>query len=70
MAKQPLTLTARTGSGVHTGIENIHCATEKRMMLPIPPPTATKKYLLMNWYDIDRTQAAATARHSDGYSEA
>src|SRR5271166_3195095 len=47
MAKQPLTLTVRIESGVHTGIEDIHCIKAKRIRLPIPPPIATKKYLLI-----------------------
>ena len=47
MIKQPLTLMIRIDSGVHTGIEDTHCAIAKRIRLPIPPPTATKKYLLI-----------------------
>src|ERR1700731_3559908 len=47
MAKQPLTLTIRIASGVHTGIEDIHCVNAKRIRLPIPPPIATKEYLLI-----------------------
>src|SRR5271165_493751 len=47
MAKQPLTLTIRIESGVHTGIEDIHCVIPKRIRLPIPPPIATKRYLLI-----------------------
>ena len=47
MAKQPLTLMIRIESGVQTGIEDIHCVIPKRIRLPIPPPIATKKYLLI-----------------------
>src|SRR5271166_1608986 len=47
MAKQPLTLMIRIESGVHTGMEDIHCVIPKRIRLPIPPPIATKKYLLI-----------------------
>jgi hypothetical protein len=47
MAKQPLTLMIRIESGVHIVIEDTHCAIAKRIRLPIPPPIATKKYLLI-----------------------
>src|SRR5271169_3463273 len=47
MAKQPLTLMIKIESGVHTGIEDIHCVIPKRIRLPNPPPIATKKYLLI-----------------------
>jgi len=47
MAKQPLTLMIRIESGVHTDIDDTHCAIAKRIRLPIPPPMATKKYLLI-----------------------
>src|SRR5260370_12315425 len=47
MAKQPLMLMTRSESGAHTGIEDIHCVIPKRIRLPIPPPIATKKYLLI-----------------------
>ena len=47
MAKHPLTLMIKIEIGVQTRIEEIHCAIPKRMRLPIPPPIATKKYLLM-----------------------
>ena len=47
MAKQPLTLMIRIESGAHFDIENTHCAIAKRIRLPIPPPIATKKYLLI-----------------------
>ena len=45
--KQPLTLTIRIASGVHSAMEDTHCAIAKRMRLPIPPPSATKRYLLI-----------------------
>ena len=45
--KQPLTFTIRIASGVHTAMEDTHCAIAKRMRLPIPPPIATKRYLLI-----------------------
>jgi hypothetical protein len=47
MMKQPLMFMTRIGSGVHTGTDDTHCAIAKRIRLPIPPPSATKRYLLI-----------------------
>jgi hypothetical protein len=47
MAKQPLTLTTKIESGAHPAKESTHWPMAKRIRLPIPPPMATKKYLLM-----------------------
>jgi hypothetical protein len=55
MAKQPLTLMTRIESGIQTGIENTHCAIAKRIRLPIPPPIATKEYLLINPKRLDES---------------
>jgi hypothetical protein len=45
--KQPLTLIIKIESGAHGDIGAIHSDIAKRRRLPIPPPIATKKYLLM-----------------------
>lgn len=37
----------KIGNGVHTIMEDIHCAIANRIRLPIAPPIATKKYLLI-----------------------
>ena len=64
MTKQPLTLTIKIESADHIGVEAIHCVIAKRIRLPIPPPAATKKYLLIRTVSlpISAGQVCAEAR--------
>lgn len=47
MTKQPLVLTTRIESGAQIAIGAIASVTANRARLPIPPPIATRKYLLI-----------------------
>jgi hypothetical protein len=47
MRKQPVVLITSSERGVHSPIGAINCVIPYRIRLPIPPPIATKAYLLM-----------------------
>jgi hypothetical protein len=49
MRKQPLVLMMRSESGVQSVIGAMNCDIPNRTRLPIPPPIATKEYLLMEF---------------------
>ena len=48
MIKQPLALMIRIESGAQTAIGAMNCVIPNRTRLPIPPPIATRWYLLIN----------------------
>src|SRR5271165_2918953 len=70
MAKQPLTLMIRIESGVHTGMEDIHCVIPKRIRLPNPPPIATKKYLLIKTIRYSAEKSHRKRLHKAGHGQA
>jgi hypothetical protein len=52
MRKQPVALITSNERGVHDVIGSMNCAIPYRRRLPIPPPIATKAYLLMKRFDL------------------